>query len=168
MKKVIVLGGGLVGGVIARDLADDPTLQVTVVDRDEGVLARLKQRANVATQRADLADPAAVTALASLKVTDVEPLVARAVIEAGRDCVDISFMPEDARQLDDLARQRGVTVVVDCGVAPGMSNLLLGHVDVQAQGKLQHHHRSAGGTYRGPSAGTSPPRSRGPARSRRW
>jgi saccharopine dehydrogenase-like NADP-dependent oxidoreductase len=138
MKKVIVLGGGLVGGVIARDLADDPTLQVTVVDRDEGVLARLKQRANVATQRADLADPAAVTALAAAHdfVLGCAPgflglAVLRAVIEAGRDCVDISFMPEDARELDDLARQRGVTVVVDCGVAPGMSNLLLGHVEAE-------------------------------------
>ena len=36
-------------------------------------------------------------------------------------------MPESALQLDELAKQRGVTAVVDCGVAPGMSNLLAGY-----------------------------------------
>src|SRR5205823_6097028 len=51
----------------------------------------------------------------------------RAVIEAGKDYCDISFMPEDAMQLDELARQRGVTAVVDCGVAPGMSNMMAGY-----------------------------------------
>ena len=39
------------------------------------------------------------------------------------DC-DISFMPEDAWDLDGLAREHGVTAVVDFGVAPGMSNVL--------------------------------------------
>jgi saccharopine dehydrogenase-like NADP-dependent oxidoreductase len=48
------------------------------------------------------------------------------VIEAGRNYCDVSFMPEDAWQLDELARSRGVTAVVDCGVAPGMSNLMAG------------------------------------------
>jgi saccharopine dehydrogenase-like NADP-dependent oxidoreductase len=138
MKKVVVLGGGLVGGVIARDIAEDPALKVTVVDRDEQVLARLRQRAKVETRRADLADSAAVTALAAEHdfVIGCAPGflglgVLRAVIEAGRDCVDISFMPEDARVLDGRAREKGVTVVVDCGVAPGMSNMLLGHAEAE-------------------------------------
>jgi lysine 6-dehydrogenase len=41
--------------------------------------------------------------------------------------VDISFFPENALNLDDLAKKHGVTVAVDCGIAPGMSNLFLGH-----------------------------------------
>jgi saccharopine dehydrogenase-like NADP-dependent oxidoreductase len=141
MKKVIVLGGGLVGGVIARDIAEDRELAVTVVDRDEEVLAGLKRRAKVATRRADLSDAAAVTALAAEHdlVLGCAPgflgyRVLRAVIEAGRPCVDISFMPEDARALDALAREKRVTVVVDCGVAPGMSNLLLGHAEAELGG----------------------------------
>jgi saccharopine dehydrogenase-like NADP-dependent oxidoreductase len=51
----------------------------------------------------------------------------RAIIEAGKNVVDIAFFPEDPFELDGLARQHGVTAVVDCGVAPGMSNLLSGH-----------------------------------------
>jgi lysine 6-dehydrogenase len=41
--------------------------------------------------------------------------------------VDISFFEEDPFRLDDLARERGVVAVVDAGVAPGLSNLVLGH-----------------------------------------
>jgi saccharopine dehydrogenase-like NADP-dependent oxidoreductase len=52
-----------------------------------------------------------------------------AVIEAGKDIVDISFFMEDALGLDELAKKNGVTAVVDCGVAPGSSNIILGYVD---------------------------------------
>lgn len=48
----------------------------------------------------------------------------RAVIEAGKNYCDISFMPEDFLEADDAARERGVTAIVDCGVAPGLSNIL--------------------------------------------
>ncbi len=37
---------------------------------------------------------------------------------------DIAFVPEDSVELNALARKRGVTVVCDCGVAPGMSHIL--------------------------------------------
>jgi len=50
----------------------------------------------------------------------------RAVIEAGKPVCDISFMPEDALALSDSTRERGVAAVVDCGVAPGLSNILAG------------------------------------------
>jgi saccharopine dehydrogenase-like NADP-dependent oxidoreductase len=51
------------------------------------------------------------------------------VIQAGKDVVDISFFVEDAFLLDDLAKAKGVTAVVDCGVAPGLSNIIAGYVD---------------------------------------
>jgi saccharopine dehydrogenase-like NADP-dependent oxidoreductase len=50
-----------------------------------------------------------------------------AVIKAGKNVVDISFFPEDVLQLDALAREKEVTVITDCGVAPGMSNFILGY-----------------------------------------
>jgi saccharopine dehydrogenase-like NADP-dependent oxidoreductase len=48
------------------------------------------------------------------------------VIRAGKNIVDISYFEEDPFGLDDLAKQMGVTAVVDCGVAPGMANIILG------------------------------------------
>jgi saccharopine dehydrogenase-like NADP-dependent oxidoreductase len=51
------------------------------------------------------------------------------IVSAGKNAVDISFFPENPFDLDDLAKRNNVTAVVDCGVAPGMSNLLAGYVD---------------------------------------
>jgi saccharopine dehydrogenase-like NADP-dependent oxidoreductase len=50
----------------------------------------------------------------------------KAVIEAGKNMVDISFFPEDLFELDELAKKNGLTIVTDCGVAPGMGNIILG------------------------------------------
>ena len=51
----------------------------------------------------------------------------KTAIEAGTDVVDISFVPENPLKLDSLARKKKVKVVPDCGVAPGISNMLIGH-----------------------------------------
>ena len=138
MKRVVVLGAGLVGGTVARDLAADPELHVTVVDSDESRLERVQERAPVEVRWADLSDAPTVKEVCSEHDLALGALPGflgyrclRAIIESGRPAVDISFMPEDALELDELARQRGVTAVVDCGVAPGMSNLLIGHVEAE-------------------------------------
>ncbi|MCU0522442.1 MAG: hypothetical protein MUF84_17335 [Anaerolineae bacterium] len=52
-------------------------------------------------------------------------------IRAGKNVVDISFFSEDPFRLDDLAREMGVTAVVDCGVAPGLCNIIGGYVDAR-------------------------------------
>ncbi|HZM01076.1 MAG TPA: saccharopine dehydrogenase C-terminal domain-containing protein [Planctomycetota bacterium] len=131
--KALVLGGGMVGSAIAADLAGDRRLAVTVADRSDAALARLA-KLGLASVRADCSDPAKVTALASGADVVVGALSStlglatlRAVIEARKPYVDISFLAEDPLALSGLAQERGVTAVVDCGVAPGMSNLLGGH-----------------------------------------
>src|SRR5712692_7233133 len=50
----------------------------------------------------------------------------RSVLEAGKPIADISFSPEDPLAWDALARQRGATAVVDCGISPGLSNFAVG------------------------------------------
>jgi saccharopine dehydrogenase-like NADP-dependent oxidoreductase len=132
MKRITVLGAGMVGSAIARDLARTG-FDVTVADERDDALARVSAKARVATKRADLATPAAVKDLAKDADLVVGALsshlglqTVRAVIEARRPIVDISFMAEDALGLDALAKANGVAAVVDCGVAPGVSNLLCG------------------------------------------
>jgi lysine 6-dehydrogenase len=51
----------------------------------------------------------------------------RTVISSGKDVVDISFFNEDPFTLHELAVNQGVTAIMDCGVAPGLSNLILGY-----------------------------------------
>ena len=137
MKRIIVLGAGLVGGPMALDLAGDEGFDVTVVDLHDRALAGLdtgNTGNRLTTRKADLSDSGALSAL----VADFDLVVnalpgfmgfetLRTVIEAGKDVVDIAFFPEDPFDLNDLAVENDVTAVVDCGVAPGMSNLLAAH-----------------------------------------
>ena len=133
-KKVVVLGAGMVGSAIARDLAAEAGLRVEVADVRREALDRVAAKAALGTVPVDLADPKAVARLVSgydLVVGALPSVIGlrtlRAVVEAGRDYVDISFMPENALEVAALARQRGCTAVVDCGVAPGLSNMMAGH-----------------------------------------
>lgn len=129
--RIAVLGAGRVGAAMALDLAADPDLDVLVADRDGGALAPLAAR-GLATREADLGGPALEEVIAgSQLVVGAVPgflgfSTARRVLAAGQDLVDISFFPEDAFALDGIARERGAMALVDCGVAPGLSNLLLG------------------------------------------
>jgi len=50
----------------------------------------------------------------------------KAAIDAGIDMVDLSYMPENPLTLNEDAVKADVTIVPDCGVAPGLSNLLVG------------------------------------------
>ncbi|MEK6702678.1 MAG: saccharopine dehydrogenase C-terminal domain-containing protein, partial [Planctomycetota bacterium] len=84
--------------------------------------------------QADLADTAAVKKLVApfdivcgALSSRIGFQTLRAVIEAGKNFCDISFFAQDAMDLDALAKQHGVTAVVDCGVAPGMSNMAAGY-----------------------------------------
>ncbi|MBN2070574.1 MAG: saccharopine dehydrogenase NADP-binding domain-containing protein [Candidatus Krumholzibacteriota bacterium] len=134
--KVLVLGAGLVGGPIAADIAKDDRFEVTAADIDPGNLARLRSEVPVETVESDLSDPIRVKDLATpfdFVVSAVPGEIGfrtfKAVIEAGRNIVDIAFFPEDPFLLSDLALKQGVIAIMDCGVAPGMSNILTGYVD---------------------------------------
>ncbi len=139
--NITVLGGGRVGSAIVKDLAQDHNIQVTVVDINIAALQKLKSEAPVHTHQVDLGNPEQVRALASaadLVISAVPGFMGfatlKAIIEAGTDVVDISFFPEDAFLLDDLARAQNVTAVVDCGVAPGLCNIIAGY----NQSQLDH------------------------------
>ncbi len=130
-KKVVVLGAGMVGRAMAIDLSKQH--DVLSVDRDASALALLKNHPNLETEIADLADANAVTnviAEADVVVGAVPGFMGyqtlKTVIEAEKHIVDISFFPEDPFELDPLAKSKGVIAVMDAGVAPGMSNLILG------------------------------------------
>ncbi len=136
VSNIVILGAGMVGSVMARDLAQDAEFEITLVDRSQDALDRAASLIDrpITTTAADLSARAAVEkviAPADIVLGAMGSTIAcealRTVIEAGKNYCDISFMPENALEMDELARQRGVTAIVDCGVAPGMSNVLAGH-----------------------------------------
>lgn len=131
MANIIVLGAGMVGSAMAYDLAKQHT--VTSADRNHLALQPLAAK-GIKTLVADLSKPSHIKELVKgfdLVVGAVPGFLgfamAKAVIEAGINLVDISFFEEDPFQLNKLAQEKGVTAIVDCGVAPGLPNLLVGH-----------------------------------------
>ncbi len=133
---IVVLGAGLVGSAMVKDLSQDTELSVTVVDVNQAALDRVVTATSARGVRADLSQAEVVTSVvadADLVICAVPGFMGFAtlkrIIEAGKDVVDISFFAEDAFALDELAQRQGVTAVVDCGVAPGLCNILAGHLD---------------------------------------
>ena len=131
-KKITVLGAGMVGRTLATDLSK--LYDVTSADISKQNLDLLKKSAKVKTAITDLSDAKEikkVVAGADLVVGAVPGFMGfnmlKAVIDAKKNVVDISFFPEDPFRLDILARENKVTAVVDCGVAPGMDNIILGY-----------------------------------------
>jgi len=133
MKKIAVLGAGMVGRAIALDLAKEHA--VTSIDISDTSLDILQSKNNtIKTIRADLCAYENYERLLTsfdLIVTAVPGFMGyktlEAVIKSKKNVVDISFFPENALDLDHLAKEKNVTAIVDCGVAPGMSNLILGY-----------------------------------------
>ena len=136
--QITVLGAGLVGRAIVKDLARDADFDVTVIDINQQALSALEDEARVRGVRADLMEADRIPELiadADLVVCAVPGFMGyrtlARIIEAGKDVVDISFFGEDPFSLDALAKERGVTAVVDCGVAPGLSNIIAGYAETQ-------------------------------------
>jgi len=141
VARVIVLGVGMVGRAMALDLARRH--EVLACDRSRDALARLSREAEaqdafgrLSTREIDAADGEAVGAAVrgfDLAVTAVPGRLGfgtlRAVIATGTPVADISFGPEDALELDALAREHGSCAIVDIGVAPGLDSVILGHYD---------------------------------------
>jgi len=130
-----VLGGGRVGGAIVRDLTANDDFTVAVADVDPVAVDRLMED-GANGMCLDLSEPANVAraiADADLVVGAVPGFMGyrtvQMVLEAGKPVVDISFFPEDAFGLDETAKKAGVPCLVDCGVAPGLSNLVLGRLE---------------------------------------
>lgn len=138
MRSIAVLGAGQVGSAIAKDLA--VSHKIIVVDRSETALQRLSGHANISTRTFDLAAAGGlddIVRAADLVVSAVPGHLGfdtlKRLIEAGKPVVDIAFAPENALELDTLARENRVPAIVDFGVAPGMDNVLLGHEDARMQ-----------------------------------
>lgn len=134
--KIMILGAGMVGAPMAMDLAKDPQFDVSVADINPEALTKLSKEPKIITIQEDLSVPKKMQSL--LPGTDfvinalpgfVGFRTLYTLLEARKNVIDISFFPENPFKLDGLAKSKEVTAIVDCGVSPGMSNILIGHVN---------------------------------------
>jgi lysine 6-dehydrogenase len=132
MEKIIVLGGGMVGTAMAIDLAKD--YAVTVADYHSPSLQKIKSKQeNINTLNCDVTNKNELSKLIAefdLVICAVPGFLGfstlKTIIESKKNVVDISFFPENALDLHQFAIENNVTAIVDCGVAPGMGNIILG------------------------------------------
>ena len=133
MNKIIVLGAGMVGSAMAIDLTQKH--DVTISDIDNQVLKKVGNKCDLlktlnlnVSNKSDLIKalkPFDLVICAVPGFLGFETL--KSIIEAKKNVIDISFFPENAFDLDKLAKENNVTAIVDCGVAPGMGNVILGY-----------------------------------------
>ncbi|PIX05959.1 MAG: saccharopine dehydrogenase, partial [Flavobacteriales bacterium CG_4_8_14_3_um_filter_35_10] len=137
MSNIIVLGAGMVGRTMAIDLTKKH--RVTLSDFSENALQESKQKCQTLnTLKLDVTDKKNLQKALhpfDLVVCAVPGFLGyntlKSIIEAKKNVIDISFFPENSLELDALAKQNQVTAIVDCGVAPGMGNIILGYYNEQ-------------------------------------
>lgn len=133
MSNIIVLGAGMVGSTMAIDMAKNHSVSIT--DFNKNALDKAIKKCNKltpivldVTDKAELQkaiNPFDLVICAVPGFLGFETL--KAIIEAEKNVIDISFFPENSLDLFELAKQKKVTAIVDCGVAPGMGNIILGY-----------------------------------------
>lgn len=136
--RLLVLGAGLQGSAAAYNLLQDPRVErVTVADHRPGTLPpflagrqddRLRSLVLDATRPDDVAAAMAghAAVLCALPYYFNEPMT-RAAIAAGCHFADLggnTAIVQRQLALDAEAVAAGVSVIPDCGLAPGMVNIL--------------------------------------------
>ena len=133
MSKVIVIGAGMVGSARAVDRTKNH--EVTLTDLNLTVLEAIKSKMpDLQIQTLDVTHKKVLQetiAPYDLVICAVPGFLGfetlKSIIEAKKNVIDISFFSENSLELDELAKEMQVTAIVDCGVAPGMDNIILGH-----------------------------------------
>jgi saccharopine dehydrogenase-like NADP-dependent oxidoreductase len=151
--NVIVLGSGKIGSIIGREFASNiEGSKITMGDINK---AKARQAAS-AIPGADWTTintkdyHALVVQLSGYDLVlgalpgDFGWTALKAGLEGGIDMLDVSFTPEDPTSLDEEAKKKGVTIIPDCGVAPGLSNIIVGYASSKLD-KVKTAHVMVGG-----------------------
>ncbi|USG99375.1 saccharopine dehydrogenase NADP-binding domain-containing protein [Thermococcus argininiproducens] len=150
--EILILGAGDVGRLIAFDLSKD--YEVFIGDINEKRLKLAEEFGTTLQLDASKLDQLVETMRRFDFVIGALPgrlgfTTLKAAIKAKKDMVDVSFMPEDPLRLDEDAKKVGVSIAVDAGFAPGLSNILMGRIASQL-GKLDKGVINVGGLPKNP------------------
>lgn len=130
MKKVLVLGAGLVARPLVRYLLDkgyEVTCASRTVARAEALIdGHPNGRAYPLdlNDEGKLAEFIAGTDLAiSLVPPPLHPVVARHCLDAGKNMVTTSYVSPEMEALDGEAREKGLVILNEIGVDPGIDHM---------------------------------------------
>ena len=136
--KLLVLGAGLQGCACAYDLLQNPAItQVTLADLRPDKLPKFLAgdwNGRLRTIRLDVSDSAAVRSAFAGQAAVMSAIpyyyngpMARAAVEGGCHFSDLGGNTEivlEQKKLNQQAEAKGISVIPDCGLAPGMVNIL--------------------------------------------
>ncbi|HVP11788.1 MAG TPA: saccharopine dehydrogenase C-terminal domain-containing protein [Phycisphaerae bacterium] len=166
MKKVLVLGAGLVTHPLVRYLLDQPDFRVTVASRTVSKAEALiggHPSGNATALLAD--DTTKLTKLVqdhdlsvSLLPAPLHPVVADLCIKNRKQMVTTSYVSPKMRDLDGPARKAGVMILNEIGVDPGIDHMSAMRIidDVRNRGGKIVSFRSYCGGLPAPEANTNP------------
>ena len=135
MTVVLLVGAGAVGRRAARQLAEtDGVERLLIADRAPGVADEAAEAMGARAEAVDWAPdrplPAGVTVVASAIGGTAERAVFERALEAGipaTGCADDDDTVRRVLDLDDAAREAGITLAAGCGLAPGLADVLARH-----------------------------------------
>jgi saccharopine dehydrogenase-like NADP-dependent oxidoreductase len=137
-KRVLALGAGLVAKPMVDELLARPDVDLTLAALDlerarallpasatDGSLSRARARGLDVKDEAGLeASVAAADAVVSLLPAHLHPVVGRHCVEHGVPMVTTSYVSDEMRALDAEARNRGVLLLNECGLDPGIDHMM--------------------------------------------
>jgi len=142
MKKVLVLGAGMVAGAHTRYLLEQPDFHVTVASRTVSkAQAIVEGYPNGEARQLNVKDEAALEDLisqadlaVSLLPYAYHPKVARLCIKHRKHMVTTSYVKEAMAKLDKAAKEAGVILLNESGVDPGIDHMAAMKIIHQVQG----------------------------------
>ena len=131
MKKILILGAGLVARPLVNYLLDQLEFSVVVADVEVARARKLVSgHPRGRAELLDISDKAALAAAigrADLVVSMVpytfHPVVAALAVEQGKSMVTASYVSPAMRELDSRARERGVLLLNELGLDPGIDHM---------------------------------------------
>jgi len=150
-----VLGCGNIGSVAAQDLAESlPSAKITMVDVDKSRAEEAASKIglnNVSWLQTDASNHSEL--VSTIKKFDLILgalpggmgfKLCKASVAAKVNLIDVSYTPENVMALNKDAAKAKVCIIPDCGMSPGLGNILVGRA-VSKLDKVESVHLLNGG-----------------------
>lgn len=131
MKKVLILGAGLVARPLVRYLLDKPDIEVEVASRTVSKAVKLidnhpqgkAQELNLKNEEGLRKEISNADLVVSMVPYAFHPKVARYCIAYGKHMVTTSYVSEAMRALDPEAKRAGILILNEIGLDPGIDHM---------------------------------------------